>query len=780
MSRAHGQQRVAEILPRARVEGSADRGAVRIGQRPVEPPVQAQGVDQDLGGGGNIECVEPPLSRHGDGGVDLRAQGGGLGRVDDLVSAQGKGAGGGALEDITLHQQGVGTRGGQHGRVEPIGRVAQVRHQPSGAVQQAQRHRAGGADRRDVQPVPGIGRDGVGQGADRRIHCHRHRGAQGQRRRRAKVEQPERVGARAVPRPGDGQRVIARCRVKAHRVALGARDAVGAGEIPVLHHAARSGQLPGQVAVGRQRIGIEDRPGGEGERMDIALPRDGDLARDGLAEGEGAHPVARVHQPEPQRLRRGDVVLPLQRQQVGAGLGQGERAEIVDEVRARDQLPVRVQQTDIGVRLAVEIVEIDDLFRRSREFVQDRAVAGIERGGNRRVRHVPRRDGHRRAHIQQTEGIPPRLLEVHTHRQDIMSRHEDEHIAAAAVGGVGIGEVIATDPARRSTQRPGDVAGIDRQIVEHHPRRCRDVEGVAARAVNDQDRIRHGLAKGDRARVAGPRDGGDGDVVDVLGDGLEIAPPLNREAAGDGPVAGHEHRVEHRLRAAALGGQDQADHRAAIGLAHRERGVDRRPGSHVDVQRADEHLPHQPGPGADRDVVGGAVAAIAVVHVNRDAKRIGQPGIGAQIGSDTAVAPGVGIQQREQQRAVASAALRHLDREIEIDRHMVERPVLGQRKEDRVVLIAVGSAGQAQRLARRAGNQCGGRAGGVAQGVGQQRGGIEILRGLAAGVLRRDIGDGEGISERGARRDRALDQQCVGTGDHCQRPGIARPARPEH
>ncbi len=195
--------------------------------------------------------------------------------------------------------------------------------------------------------------------------------------------------------------------------------------------------------------------------------------------------------------------------------------------------------------------------------------------------------------------------------------------------------------------------------------------------------------------------GGNGDVVDALVRRVVVVGPAHRHPQRIHLVAGDEQLIDRGEGRAALRRQHHAQQRAAIRLLQRDRGVDGRPAAQVGVAGADELLRDQPAAAPHGDVVAGAVAAIIVVGVEADGQRVGEPGIGEQVGADAAVAPGVRVQERHREARGTVAALL-VDREVQVDRDLLQWAVAGHGEVDGVVLVVVARTRQLQGITGRA------------------------------------------------------------------------------
>ena len=350
------------------------------------------------------------------------------------------------------------------------------------------------------------------------------------------------------------------------------------------------------------------------------------------------------------------------------------------------------------------------------------------------------------------------------------------------VAGIGGVQALAVHRAGRAGDGIDQVARVAGEVVELDLRQGGDVEGVALNGVRHQDGAGDGLPDGDRRRGVRPRHRGDRDIVDGLRGVGVVALAADGDAAGAKLVAGDEYGVDGCVGGSALGRQHHRHQRAAIGLRHDDGGVDRRAAAEVDGGRGYEFLRHQAAAVADGDVVGRAVAAIAVIGVEGDAQRVQQSGVVVeQVGADTAIAPGGGVQQRHDQRRVAVAGAVQADLEIEVDGDGTERTVLRHGEIRGIVDVAAAAIGQLQAVARQtAGVHHGRGAGEIPQRIGQQPCRVEILRGLPGGALLRHAGDREAVGGGGRLSDSALDQQRVGAGHERQRPGIVQLHGAEH
>ena len=213
-----------------------------------------------------------------------------------------------------------------------------------------------------MQSGAGRGRDGIGQRfVGRGKYCGRIR-AQCEGGGRGQVRQAELVGTGANAVAGDHQPVGTGWRVEADCVRGAALIAVRTGEGAAIHQAGRAIERPGQVTVRRQRIRVQDGTLCQHEAMDVLLPRRGDGAFDSLAQRERPRARRRVHQPEADRLGIEVFLVALDQQQVSAGLGQRERAEIIQAVGPGHDVAGRIDDADEGVGARAGIVEIEYLF----------------------------------------------------------------------------------------------------------------------------------------------------------------------------------------------------------------------------------------------------------------------------------------------------------------------------------------------------------------------------------------------------------------------------------
>ena len=256
-------------------------------------------------------------------------------------------------------------------------------HQAAGAVQQAERD-IGAAGCRQMQALAGAGRDGERLRAVGRGERDRRGGAEGQRGYARQVEQVEAVCARAVAIAGDGEFVVARPGVEADRVGIGPVHAVRAGETLARNQPERAGQAPGEGVISGEGVGIQHRSLGEGEGVDVLLPRLRHGAGESGAEGERGGLRAGINQDEAGGLRHAFAVVAFEFKQVGAGGGQGERRHVSDVGGTGDQVAVGVDDPDIDVG-AAEILEIGDLALGAAEAVERGGIAGVQRHARGRV-----------------------------------------------------------------------------------------------------------------------------------------------------------------------------------------------------------------------------------------------------------------------------------------------------------------------------------------------------------------------------------------------------------
>ena len=110
--------------------------------------------------------------------------------------------------------------------------------------------------------------------------------------------------------------------------------------------------------------------------MDVLLPGRRDRAIDGLAQRERPGARRRIHQAETDWLWIEVVFVALDQQQIGAGLGQRERAEVVQAVGPGDDIAGRVDDADEGVGAGAGIVEIQHLLGSAGEREEGRGRAG--------------------------------------------------------------------------------------------------------------------------------------------------------------------------------------------------------------------------------------------------------------------------------------------------------------------------------------------------------------------------------------------------------------------
>ena len=117
------------------VEGVRRGGAVWIGQREIEPGIEAERVDQDARRLADVEAVHLALAGRCDRRVNLHAEHEGLRGRRDHIGADYQALGRGAVVNIALGQQCV-RAARELRRVYPVLRLG-PRHQPPCAVEQA-------------------------------------------------------------------------------------------------------------------------------------------------------------------------------------------------------------------------------------------------------------------------------------------------------------------------------------------------------------------------------------------------------------------------------------------------------------------------------------------------------------------------------------------------------------------------------------------------------------------------------------------------------------------